>query len=184
MRNTRACDRRGNRTARIGGKFYAVAKVRYARLLGCLTLLAGASSCGGKQPRIVLGAKLGGPRYSCYVNPDSCGWGTAAPKNFSLGGDPSGTISGIRWEGWGKSTATGHGLHAIFGPGGDGYYHKLARIELRAYDIGRCPDSRQIAYRRMIVREPSRPGGPLGRWHGFSVTGTTSTCSGRLPARR
>jgi hypothetical protein len=133
--------------------------------------------------RIVLGSKLGGPKYVCHVDLAECGWGTPAPRNLSLGGDPSGTIIHIRWDGWGKPVATGHGLHAISGPGG-GYYPKLGRIELRVYDIGRCTHSRRLAYRRMIVRYPARPGGPLGGWTGFSVTGTTSTCSGRLAHSR
>jgi len=138
-----------------------------------LTVIAPADSSRG---RVVLGSKLGGPKYVCHVE---CGWGTPAPRNSPLGGDPSGTISHIRWDGWGRPVATGHGLHAISGTGG-GYYQKLGRIELRAYDIGTCRHSRRLAYRRMVVRFPARPGGPLGGWTGFSVTGTTSTCTGRL----
>ena len=141
-----------------------------------LTGIAPADSARG---RLLLGSKLGGPKYVCHVGLAECGWGTPAPWNLSLGGDPSGTISRIRWDGWGKPVATGHGLHAIFGPVG-GYYPKLGRIELRAYDIGTCRHSRRLAYRRMVVRFPAHPGGQLGGWTGFSVSGTTSTCTGRL----
>jgi hypothetical protein len=130
---------------------------------------------------IVLGAPLGArgtPKYVCLVQPVKCGWGTAAPHYLTLGGDPSGTITHVRWSTWGGPVATGRGLNWIFAPGG-GYYPHPVAIELRAYDIGRCAPSGTTAYRRLVVCEPSHPAGPPGRWFGFSPIGKNWICGWR-----
>src|SRR5271155_455254 len=77
------------------------------------------------------------------------------------GGYPSGLVTGIHWSSWGGAVATGRGLNAIFKPQG-GYYSQLVRIDLTARDRGKCPGSSRLAYRQLLVREPTRPGGPLG----------------------
>ncbi len=105
---------------------------------------------------VVLGSKH-------HPLPSGYGFGTVRPGAIFNGGDPSGLVTHIHWSSWGGSVATGHGLNAIFKPAG-GYYAKLVTIQLRAYDIGRCAALGPLAYRRLSVREPSRPGGPPGRW--------------------
>jgi hypothetical protein len=136
---------------------------------------------------VVLGAPLGEmdtPRYVCLVMPRACGWGTQAPHYLTLGGDASGTITDIRWTSWGGPVATGEGLNRIFRPQG-GYYPKPVVVRLRAYDIGRCAPRETTAYRRLVVREPKRPGGPLSSWFGFSTSGANWICGwlneGRKP---
>jgi hypothetical protein len=104
----------------------------------------------------VLGSAVYAGRYGV-------GWGKPHPSEIFNGGDPSGLVRNIRWTGWGGTAATGQGLNAIFKPTG-GYYGKLATIQLRANDLGRCTSNGPLAYRRLFVRVPSRPGGPLGRW--------------------
>ena len=69
----------------------------------------------------------------------------------------------IRWSTWGGTQAKGHGLNAIFMPKG-GYYSQLVVIDLMARDRGTCPGSPHLAYRQLLVRELSRPGGPVGKW--------------------
>jgi hypothetical protein len=111
----------------------------------------------------VLGAKKFAGRYGE-------GWGHAHPKALFNGGDPSGYISGIVWHRWGKKRAYGWGKNAIFRPRG-GYYRHPVRIELRAQNLGKCGN--RPAYTHLWVREPSKPGGKLGKWHSWSYNNTT-----------
>jgi hypothetical protein len=101
------------------------------------------------------------------------GWGTPRPKTLFNGGDPSGYISKITWTSWGGSIATGSGLNPIFKPQG-GYYPNPVKIQLRASSIGICYSGGPRTYRRLIAREPSRPGGPMGHW--FVWSGQHSLC--------
>jgi hypothetical protein len=98
---------------------------------------------------------------------DDRGFGTSHPKRFFNGGDPSGLVTHIRWTHWGAPRAHGWGKNAIFKPGG-GYYAHPVRIELHAFDLGRCTPGGRRAYVRLKFREPRRPGGPLGKWHFWS----------------
>jgi hypothetical protein len=125
----------------------------------------GSGSCASRGA-IVLGAE---PRFS----PDN--WGVCKPHWFSNGGDESGTVWNIHWNSWGGPVATGHGLNGIFTPQG-GYYPPVV-IYLRAFDIGRCSPTWPRAYLHLQVREPSRPGGPLGPWHEWG--GRWNESSGR-----
>jgi hypothetical protein len=96
--------------------------------------------------------------------PDSTGWGQVRPAHLFNGGDPSGDISKIHWSSWGGKVAAGLGKNAIFKPGG-GYYPKPVKIQLRASDLGRCTPGGRLTYRRLHTREPSKPGGPYGKWY-------------------
>jgi hypothetical protein len=128
---------------------------------------AASGQTSSDRSEIALGAPLGErdtPRYLCLVTPRECGWGTAAPRYLTLGGDASGTITDIRWKSWGGPVATGEGLNEIFRPQG-GYYPEPVVSRLRAYDVGQCAPRRTMAYRRLVVREPKRPGGRLRVQH-------------------
>jgi hypothetical protein len=128
--------------------------------VGVAALLA---STGLASPRAVSAGRtvvLGSKRHPL---PSGYGFGTAAPGAIFNGGDPSGLVTHIDWTSWGQSVAAGRGLNAIFMPQG-GYYAQLVTIQLRAYDLGRCTPLGPLAYRRLSVREPSRPGGPPGPW--------------------
>lgn len=136
------------------------------RWLGAALAVALALSAAGPAAasgKLVLGSKS--------FAPDGWGWGTVKPAALFDGGDPSGSVSRIRWRSWGGSTAVGFGLNPIFKPGG-GYYRRPARIELRAEDVGRCGGRR--AYRRLSVRVTSHPGGKLGPWRLWA--GAASLC--------
>jgi hypothetical protein len=123
-------------------------------------------ACGASAPTVVLGSKA-------YAGHIGAGWGKPHPSKIFNGGDPSGLVTHIHWSGWGGATASGKGLNAIFRPNG-GYYGKLVTIDLRAYDKGHCTAHGPLAYRRLSVREPSRPGGPVGPWEAWS--GSKSLC--------
>jgi hypothetical protein len=125
-----------------------------------------AAVVGATAPaRIVLGAKAFAPR--------GVGFGTVKPKEIFNGGDPSGLIQDISWRHWGSSSATGTGKTSIFKPGG-GYYPELVGAQLKASNLGHCTAHGPLAYRRLEAREPSRPGGQLGRW--FLWSGQQSIC--------
>lgn len=108
---------------------------------------------------------------AAFAGPQGEGWGTPAPARIFNGGDASGLVTHIHWKHWGAKTAIAHGLNAIFKPHG-GYYRRLARVELRAYDIGRCSANGPRAYTKLLIRLPARPGGPLGRWQSWSGSKT------------
>ena len=100
---------------------------------------------------------------SRHFAPHGVGWGTARPPTLFNGGDPSGKVWKIRWSSWGGKVVTGRGLNWVLRPTG-GYYAKPVPIDLRAYRLGRCSPGQPLAYLHLDVREPSRPGGTVGRW--------------------
>lgn len=137
-----------------------------AVLLAGLALLA--PGVGATAPtKIVLGAKAFAPM--------GVGFGAVKPKEIFNGGDPSGLVQAIRWSHWGSGTATGTGRTSIFKPHG-GYYPRLVRAVLRASNLGHCTAHGPLAYTRLEAREPSRPGGQLGKW--FLWSGQKSICVG------
>jgi hypothetical protein len=137
-----------------------------AALAGVLAATTGAAARNG-QGSVVLGST----RFYGQPPGNAVGWGTAHPKRIFNGGDPSGMAWRIAWTHWGSSTAMGYGLTWVPTPRG-GYYRTPGRIELRASGIGHCTASGPLAYRRLDVRVPSHPGGPLGHWGNWSFTGT------------
>lgn len=143
--------------------------MRQIRILSSFVLVtcaltAAIVASAGAAANPVLGAKS-------FAAPYGKGFGTAEPSEIFNGGDPSGSVTQIKWTGWGNPTAIGHGLNPIFKPRG-GYYRKPARIELRATKLGRCGSRR--AYTKLEVRVPKKPGGKLGKW--FSWSGAKTIC--------
>lgn len=100
------------------------------------------------------------------------GFGVVAPSRVYNGGVPSGLVSGIEWSGWGGAVAFGSGRNPIYKPIG-GYYPQRAEVRLKATSLGACPDQ-PAAYRKLLVRLPLWPDGPLGSWQ--SWTGNSSLC--------
>jgi hypothetical protein len=106
------------------------------------------------EPVPVLGSKS-------FALPYGAGFGHPEPEVIFNGGDPSGEVSKIHWRNWGDPSAIGTGQTPIFKPGG-GYFRKRARVELRATKLGEC--GAKVAYTRLEIRAPKRPGGKLGKW--------------------
>jgi len=121
---------------------------------------------------VVLGGKV-------YGAPSGQGWGTAHPHFIYNGGDASGSITNVHWSSWGGAVAHGRGRNPIFKPRG-GYYPRPVVALLKAKDIGRCEG--RDAYLRLLIREPRRPGGPLGPWRSWS--GAQTICEPYGSARR
>ena len=51
------------------------------------------------------------------VGPSVAGFGQVRPAEISLGGDPTGVLSGIIWQSWGGATAIGMGTSTYVAPG-------------------------------------------------------------------
>jgi hypothetical protein len=139
---------------------------KLAALLVTATFLVVAAGATAAPRGVVLGS-------ASFAGPNGHGWGSAHPTELYNGGDPSGLVTHIRWGRWGGRTAFGAGRNAIFKPHG-GYYRRPVTIRLHAVALGRCTPGGPLAYRRLYVREPVRPGGPLGRW--FPWSGARSLC--------
>jgi hypothetical protein len=107
-------------------------------------------------------AALGG---RIYGGPSGHGWGSPHPRFIYNGGDASGSISDVHWSEWGGTVAHGRGRNPIFKPRG-GYYRRPVLAQLKATDLGRCEG--RPAYLRLLIREPRRPGGPLGPWRSWA----------------
>jgi hypothetical protein len=161
-----------------------LATAMFVGLFGCggsnkgkLTFLAGTTLSAGECPssgcaaqnNVVLGKK--------NLLRDGWGWGTTHPHSIFNGGDPGGEACHLTWRNWSGASAYARGLAWIFRPGGN-YYGKPGVIELRASRIGRCTRRGPHAYTFLQVREPVRPGGPLGRW--FAWGGWKSICKGPI----
>ena len=100
---------------------------------------------------VVLGAKS-------FVVWGGIGFGTAHPTKLVVGGDPSVTITRIRWHDWGRQRASGVGRYAMvhYGRGGS-YYRKLFRADLRVSGIGRCRPTGPRTYMALKVRVALQP---------------------------
>jgi hypothetical protein len=92
------------------------------------------------------------------------GWGSAHPVQIDMGGDPALVIHKIHWRGWGSRHAQGIGSAVAFNLHGGSWYPKPVRVELQAYELGRCEKSGPHAYRNLRLRMPPRPGAPMGQW--------------------
>jgi hypothetical protein len=138
--------------------------VRLIVSLLCLVVLAG---CGGSQ-RPARGARPQQPRtivlgQSGFVR-GAPGWGDPHPRSITVGGDPALVVNDIRWDGWGTPHASGVGRAAAFTYHGGSTYRRQVRVELRAYQLGRCAPSGPRAYQNLRLRMPRRPGAPMGQW--------------------
>jgi hypothetical protein len=70
------------------------------------TTTTGASS--GAQPTLGVAGAFGA---------NGVGFGAVRPTEISLGGDPTGILTGITWQSWGGASATGSGTSTYVAPG-------------------------------------------------------------------
>ncbi len=142
-----------------GGKRHGMVRTAALVLLAgaaALALLGGASVAHGKGGGVRLGSK--------EFAPNGQGFGRIKPATIFNGGDPNGLVTKIKWKGWGKSSARGHGKGAGFKPGG-GYYSKPVIVHLRAYKLGHCGKSHKRAYKKLQVQFEKKPNsGKFGKW--------------------
>ncbi len=73
---------------------------------------------------------------SAYVG--GVGFGSVEPSILSLGGDPTGTISGVTWSSWGDSIAQGSGMASYVAPGQATASAVKAQATIVAFNLGIC----------------------------------------------
>lgn len=138
----------------------------------CGVLAAMVLLCAAAEPVTAEAARppvLGAKAFA----PNGFGFGTVKPKSISNGGDLSGLVVKIRWRGWGGEAARGRGLGNQFRPGG-GYFRKRVKVRFRATRLGKCGHSGPLAYRVLMTRMQTRPGGEFGNW--FPWSGRRTVC--------
>jgi hypothetical protein len=136
---------------------------RHSTGLLVVALLAGAALPRFGDASAYHGVVLGSKYFLAQYGHTGSGWGTPRPKTIDNGGDPSGIVEKIRWTTWGGKVAIGYGRNFITKPTG-GYYATSVTIELKALNIGLCYKEGPRTYRKLVAREPSRPGGSMGAW--------------------
>ena len=91
----------------------------------------GSSERGGGSGSPALGA-------SGAYGPSGIGFGQVDPAAISLGGDPTGTVTGISWQSWGGPDATGTGRGTYIGPDQTVAQGTPETATVVAYDLGTC----------------------------------------------
>jgi hypothetical protein len=74
--------------------------------------------------------------------PSGVGFGQVEPAAISLGGDPTGTVTGITWQSWGGAEATGTGRSTYVGPDQTVAQGSLEAATVVTYDLGTCKGAR------------------------------------------
>ncbi len=87
----------------------------------------------GSQPTLGLAGSFG---------PSGVGFGQVTPTEISLGGDPTGVLTGITWQSWGASQATGTGMSTYVAPGQAVAQGTQETATVVAFDLGTCQGAR------------------------------------------
>lgn len=66
------------------------------------------------------------------------GFGQVKPKEVFNGGDPTGLVTSIRWQGWGGAQAVGTGRSDYVGPNQIVAAGKIESVRIVAFDLGTC----------------------------------------------
>jgi hypothetical protein len=70
--------------------------------------------------------------------PPAVGFGQVRPAEISLGGDPTGLLTGITWQSWGGNQATGTGTSTYVGPNQTVAQGTEETATVVAFDLGSC----------------------------------------------
>ncbi len=103
------------------------------------------STVGSTSTSTTTGGHGGGATATSPTLGAAAAWGTAAvgfgqvkPVEISLGGDPTGMLTGITWQSWGGDTATGTGTSTYVGPNQSAAQGVQERATVVASDLGTC----------------------------------------------
>lgn len=105
------------------------------------------------------------------VGPSVAGFGQVRPSQISLGGDPTGVLSGIIWQSWGGTTATGMGTSTYVAPGQTVAQGSQQSATVVASDLGTCAG--MPAYQQVKWYFPSE-----GETLSTGADTTVNTCTG------
>ncbi len=117
------------------------------------------------------GPTLGIAAAWARVGPSVAGFGQVRPSEISLGGDPTGVLSGIIWQSWGGATATGTGTSTYVAPGQTVAQGSQQSATVVASDLGTCAGT--AAYQQVKWYFPSE-----GETLGTSANTTVDACTG------
>ena len=99
------------------------------------------------------------------------GFGQAKPAEISLGGDPTGLVTGITWSSWGGDTATGTGTSTYVGPNQSAAQGVEETATIVASDLGTCGGS--AAYQQVKWYFPQQ-----GETLSSGANSSINACSG------
>ncbi|HEY6472116.1 MAG TPA: hypothetical protein VIY26_04430 [Acidimicrobiales bacterium] len=105
------------------------------------------------------------------VGPSVAGFGQVRPSEISLGGDPTGVLSGIIWQSWGGATATGTGTSTYVAPGQTVAQGSQQSATVVASELATCAGT--PAYQQVKWYFPSE-----GEILSTGATTTVNTCTG------
>ena len=92
-----------------------------------------------------------------HAFPNGAGFGHVKPSHVYLGGDPTGEVTSVHWQGWGGAKTVGHGTGwCPRSSVADGYH---CSVSLHVSNLGSCHGRR--AYRVLVFY--FKPG-PHARW--------------------
>ncbi len=103
------------------------------------------STTVGASTSTTLGGGGAGPGASTATlgvasafGPSAVGFGQVRPAQISLGGDPTGILTGITWLSWGGNQATGTGTSTYVGPNQTVAQGTVETATVVASDLGSC----------------------------------------------
>jgi hypothetical protein len=103
------------------------------------TTTATGAGAGGATPTLGVAGAFGA---------DAVGFGAVRPTEISLGGDPTGILTGIVWQSWGGAQATGTGTSTYVAPGQSVAQGTQATATVLAYGLGTCKGA--PAYQQVV----------------------------------
>ncbi len=99
------------------------------------------------------------------------GFGQVKPAVISLGGDPTGVLTGIAWQSWGAGQAMGTGKSTYVGPGQTAAQGTVETATVVAADLGTCKGA--PAYQEVTWYFPEQ-----GQTLSTGTNGTIDACTG------
>jgi len=126
------------------------------------TVAGGAGSESGSSPVLGVASAFG---------PSAVGFGQVRPVEISLGGDPTGLVTGIFWQSWGGSEATGSGASTYVAPGQSVAQGTQETATVIASDLGTCGG--KPAYQQVKWYFPSQ-----GETLSTGANSTVNACTG------
>ncbi len=126
------------------------------------TTTAGHGGTAGTSPTLGVASAWGA---------SAVGFGQVKPAEISLGGDPTGMLTGITWQSWGGDTATGTGMSTYVGPNQSAAQGAQERATVVASDLGACGG--RAAYQHVKWYFPAQ-----GETLSTGANTTINACSG------
>jgi hypothetical protein len=120
------------------------------------------STASGAPPTLGLASAFG---------PSSAGFGQVRPSEISLGGDPTGMVSGISWQSWGGARASGTGTGTYVGPGQTAAQGSPEPADVVASGLGTCGGA--PAYQQVTWYFPTE-----GQSLSTTTVSTVDACTG------